>query len=154
MYPPIVTPQANSDDVSNLNFDERLLKSYEPTLMYLEANSVTVNLASLQRIALVRLQRELLQEVFEFMYGDADNDSDLDIDSTIHRYSRFYPEHEVDFLLTSTAEALKEWEYIKKSATKGKFNDPFIMTSQKGHDRAVLTETIQKWEADLSRMEV
>jgi hypothetical protein len=42
------------------------------------------------------------------------------------------------------AQALQDWEYIKKSALKG-HDDPFIMTSWKSHDSALLKEIVQEW---------
>jgi hypothetical protein len=46
------------------------------------------------------------------------------------------------------AEALRDWEYIKKSALKVKFDDPFIMTSEKSHDLALLKEVVQEWREE------
>jgi hypothetical protein len=42
------------------------------------------------------------------------------------------------------AQALQDWEYIKKSALKG-HDDPFIMTSWKSHDSALLKEVVREW---------
>ena len=47
--------------------------------------------------------------------------------------------------MSQIAEALQDWEYIKKSALKGKFDDPFIMTPEKSHDLALLKEVVQEW---------
>jgi len=54
--------------LSDLQFEERLYKLYESTLIYSDENSITVNLASLQRLKLIRLQGDLLEEAFEFNY--------------------------------------------------------------------------------------
>jgi len=54
--------------LSDLQFEERLHELYESTLIYFDENSITVNLASLQRLRLIRLQRDLLEEAFEFNY--------------------------------------------------------------------------------------
>jgi hypothetical protein len=47
--------------------------------------------------------------------------------------------------MSQIALALQDWEYIKKSALKGKFEDPFIMTSEKSHDLALLKDVVQEW---------
>jgi hypothetical protein len=47
--------------------------------------------------------------------------------------------------MSQIAESLQDWEYIKKSALKGRFDDPFIMTSEESHDLALLKEVVQEW---------
>jgi hypothetical protein len=47
--------------------------------------------------------------------------------------------------MSQIVEALQDWEYIKKSALKGKFDDPFVMTSEKNQKLALLKEVVQEW---------
>lgn len=52
----------------NNDFEKRLQESYESTVFDLDQGFPTVNLASLQRIELLRLQKRLLVEAFDFKY--------------------------------------------------------------------------------------
>jgi hypothetical protein len=72
--------------LSDLQFKERLHELYESTLIYSEENSITVNLASLQRLRLIRLQRGLLEEAIEFNYKKPES-SQHPNSSAVHYYS-------------------------------------------------------------------
>jgi hypothetical protein len=72
--------------LSDLQFEERLHELYELTLIYSDENSITVNLASLQRLRLIRLQRDLLEEAFEFNYKKPGSSRDPNA-SAMHYYS-------------------------------------------------------------------
>jgi hypothetical protein len=72
--------------LSDLQFKERLHELYESTLIYSDENSITVNLASIQRIRLIQLQRELLEEAFEFNY-EKSGSSRTPGSSSMHNYS-------------------------------------------------------------------
>jgi hypothetical protein len=72
--------------LSDLQFEERLHELYESMLIYSDENSITVNLASLQRLKLIRLQRALLKEATRFNYTKPERYRHVN-SSKIHDYS-------------------------------------------------------------------
>jgi hypothetical protein len=55
-------------NIQTPDFETRLQEQYESTVFEFDNKSLKVNLASLQRVKLLRLQRLLLEEAFEFKY--------------------------------------------------------------------------------------
>ncbi|CZR51373.1 uncharacterized protein PAC_01248 [Phialocephala subalpina] len=120
------------------SFEKRLQEFYGETVICVNESSVKVNLASLQRIELHRLQRELVEEAIKFKYdgrtGPSSSDSFRDDEkSTIHKYT----------------DALRDWDYMTKCALRGVSKDPFIVTTDKMLDLLLLEEVVDEWRKDV-----
>lgn len=75
------------EQMREYSFEKQVHELYGSTVFDVNESYMAVNLASLQRINLVRLQQELLKDAFMFRYGE--QDSLIDFDRKMHRYSGF-----------------------------------------------------------------
>lgn len=89
-----------------------------------------INLASMQRLTLLRLRRRLVQEALDYRYIQLNEDDASEFDSrfeytksTMHEYTT----------------ALRDWDFMKQCALRGK-RDPYIVTTEKVDDSILIQE--------------
>jgi hypothetical protein len=109
MFRNIVNPRSNyhsctADDPERvggsgepLDFERRLWRDYGGRVVYVEEDTLAVNIATLQRLKLQRLRKELVVSAFRFKYspGNAHNSSQDSFshsthlhDDVLHRYGK------------------------------------------------------------------
>ncbi|KAK0707808.1 hypothetical protein B0H67DRAFT_647950 [Lasiosphaeris hirsuta] len=89
-----------------------------------------INLASMQRLTLLRLRRRLVQEALDYRYVRLNEDDASELDSrfeytksTMHEYTT----------------ALRDWDFMKQCALRGK-RDPYVVTTEKVDDSILIQE--------------
>ncbi|PQE04237.1 VIT family domain-containing protein [Rutstroemia sp. NJR-2017a BVV2] len=126
-------------------FEAHLRRVYEATVFTFDDSSLTINLASLHRIELLKLQRQLLEEALDFRYRKSVTTS---TSATSHKY-----EFELSYLLKhKLVQALTDWEKIKACAAKGRMNDPFILTTSRLRDKNLINESLKEFFEKTSSM--
>jgi hypothetical protein len=137
--------------MGDTRFEAHLRKLHQETVFGIDDSSMVINLASLHRIELLKLQRQLLEEALNFRY-----EKSVDITSTSntsHKYSKLYPEFELCYLLKhKLVQALRDWENIKACAAQGIMNDPFILTTTRLRDSNLIKEEMEKYLEKITSM--
>ncbi|CZR53460.1 uncharacterized protein PAC_03338 [Phialocephala subalpina] len=118
------------DRLQQMEFETRIQYLYGPTVVYSNSSSATVNLAALLRVQLQYLQRDLVRDAFNFKYDTQYSGAAI---------------ADKQGLMSTYITALKDYEYVKERALMGQNDDPFIVTSERLHDRMVLEETLKLW---------
>ncbi|KAK4454219.1 hypothetical protein QBC34DRAFT_490643 [Podospora aff. communis PSN243] len=146
MFSNIVNPRSNyhpgpADDPERvaagseepLHFERRLWRDYGGSVVYTSKDALKVNIATLQRLKLQRLRKELVVSAFRFKYSPGNLHTPY-IDDVLHKY----------------VEALKEYDYMRECAAKGELADPFIVTTKNDHHKALIWQAEAKFRDTLS----
>ncbi|KAL5328122.1 hypothetical protein ACEPPN_005830 [Leptodophora sp. 'Broadleaf-Isolate-01'] len=132
--------------LQNQDFESRLGSLYGKSLVNsdMKTGRTTVNLTGLNKIRLHRLQRKLLLEALRVKYGmsegkDETSEANADGRGDVGRKPDLRNSDIQDYV-----QALKDQEYIKSCALRGKSNDPFIVSSANPHSRLFMRECIEE----------
>ncbi|KAH7351294.1 hypothetical protein BKA65DRAFT_550256 [Rhexocercosporidium sp. MPI-PUGE-AT-0058] len=109
------------------DFEAILHSLYSGSVVQARPDATTVNLACLHRVALHRLQRDLVLEAMAFKYQ-------------VRR--------EPQLNGSTIMQALKDHEYIRDCALKGAKNNPFIITTDASFGRVLLRQCLEKIDSD------
>jgi hypothetical protein len=134
------------------NFQRFLRGLYDTTVFSFGKSSLTINLASLHRIELLKLQRQLLEEALDARYQKSDITTLRS--PTTHKYCKDpSTELELGCLLTKKpVQALADWESIKACAANGRMDDPFILTTSRLRDLTLIREEISNFARKATTM--
>ncbi|KAK0620464.1 hypothetical protein B0T14DRAFT_567207 [Immersiella caudata] len=128
-------PEDAGSSEKNVEFERQLKRIFKGSLIYARTreDSPTVNIATMQRIELQRMRKELVKLAFQFKYL---REGTSKMNEKLHAYGMY------DCLVDSTFEALKDYDYMRERAARGELADPFIVTTKRGRDRFLM------WQAE------
>ncbi|KAG4436773.1 hypothetical protein IFR05_007748 [Cadophora sp. M221] len=109
------------------DFEAILHSLYNDSVVNSRPEATVVNLACLHRVALHRMQRELVREAMVFKYRGSREET-VGLGEKIGAY----------------VQALKDHTYIRSSALNGSSNDPFIISTDIPFEQVLIYQNLEK----------